>query len=251
MRVSRNELKAQLGLALEAAGIADYEVAAEQVLWLQQCGLEGLPTLVGSLPRLEQHDFAPATMVSDAEDGIALDLLGNSTLAWGHAATDLLAAAALESPAARVELLECRDRLCILQPLSVCAARGLYCLAHWRTDSAHDGERLAVFSADQDYPQLTAWPAEGGHGVPAAGSLVLLASREPDAVSRYHRELLGKLDPVAAVTSPDTFREVAWQQLDQGIEVMPEWMQSLAVAAQRMLVEATDLSRSRGAGPAG
>jgi hypothetical protein len=251
MRVSRNELKAQLNLALEAAGIVDWEAASEQVLWLQQCGLQALPALVGSLACLERNDYAPATMVNDAGDGIRLDLQDNSTLAWGETATDLLAVAALESAAARVELLNCRHRLFILHSLSVCAARGLYCLAHWRSRSAPSAERLAVFSADQEYPHLLTWPVEGRRAGLTVGSLVLLASMEPDVLLRYRQGLVGELDSEPAATSPEAFRARVQQQLDQGIEVKPEWMQALSAAAQGMLVESTDLSRSRGAGPSG
>ena len=251
MRVSRNELTSLLSRVFEGQGLIDFDAAAKQVVWLEQCGLHGLMRLSSCIDFLEQSAQPRAQLTDVAVGQMSLDIGGNSTLAWGSAAAELLCSEALLTGFATLDIEHCRNRMFILQPLSECALRGINCLAHWHLSGHVVGENLAMFDAGEQYPNFQTWEPSSPLATHRDHCLVLMCSEDAGPLQDYEEEQRGRGASKLRQTDSASLQVQQENSLDCGIEIGIDFWKTLSRLGERVLVESSDDSRSRGAGPSG
>jgi len=251
MRVSCNELGALLNRVFEGQGLIDFEAASKQVLWFEQCGLRGLERLSNIIQYLRQSDSSGMQVIDEPQGHMSLDLAGNSALVWGATAVDLASSQARQDKATTLQLENCRNRIFILQPLAECALQGMNCLAHWQVAAAQRQQQLAIFPAGERYPLYDTWEPLAPRATQLASSVTLICSESNEPLQDYVNRQRDMAEANLHRLDADHFRANARDSLDNGIEVDDRLWKLLSRMGERVLVESSDTSRSRGAGPAG
>ncbi|MEP4148685.1 MAG: DUF3726 domain-containing protein [Halioglobus sp.] len=251
MRVSRNELTGLLGRVFEGQGLIDFDAAAKQVVWLEQCGLKGLARLAGCINSLQQSDQPKPQLADVAPGQMSLDVGGNSTLAWGSTAAELLFSGASQAGFATLNVEHCRHRMFILQPLAEFASQGVNCLAHWQLSGDPVLETVAMFEAGGHYPTYQTWQSSASLTKDRDQSLALLCSEHAEPLLDYQAEQRDRGVSNLRQIEADALQAQYKSSLDCGLEVDNDFWETLCLLGERVLVEASDVSRSRGAGPAG
>lgn len=235
IKVSCNELSVALKRAFEGHGFANgaYEDAAAMVLWLQVCGLNGLPLARRSWPQIKPCDGLQVE--SDDLDNTVLDAAGASIAACGPAVADLAFANAQSVPLARVQLRNCRHRLLIIRALQNGARHGCPMLAMWNDDRQVHSVR---FAANSLYPAYACAGATSSHD---QNSQTLLLRCGPD-INDCYQPAAG-----AVTTTPQQYRARFARARENGVRLARDDWDWLIDAAQTILVQATERSRA-GAG---
>ena len=250
MRVSRNELTSLLARVFEGQGLIDFDGAAKQVVWLEQCGLQGLTLLSRCIDSLEQSGQPEPQLTDVAPDQMSLDVGGNSTLAWGSTAVELLFSGASQAGFATLNLEHCRHRIFILQPLAEFASRGINCLAHWQLPGDPVMETFALFGAGGHYPTYQTWQASAALTMDRDQCLVLMCSEDVEPLLDYQAVQRDRGVSNLRRIEADALRDQRKNSVNCGLEVDSDFWDTLCLLGERVLVESSDVSRSRGAGPA-
>jgi LDH2 family malate/lactate/ureidoglycolate dehydrogenase len=252
MHISLNEFTIVCRRALDGIGFppGEYEDAADMVVWLEQHGLNGARLLGEILPRLTGEEW-PA-LIRQHDDGgcVVMRMDHGSILHGGSLAADLACTRALETGIGIVRLRGCRDRSFVLGYLARCARRGHHIAAFWCTGEPRRAiQNVGIALADERLPVFRRFRADGGGEQEAdTDTLTLMATRDfamLPAAPTDHPSI--ELLEMVTTEEFDARSRRAW---DQGIEVEPELWQQLKTLAGTKLVEATDASRTRGAGEA-
>jgi LDH2 family malate/lactate/ureidoglycolate dehydrogenase len=239
MRVAQNEFFNLCKKVFEGQGLGlgDFEDCAEVVVWLELHGLNGVAALEGLLARPPGRGGAPPLFESP---GLAiLDGHGCWSLACGSLGAELACTKALEQGLGMVEITAMAEPRVLLRCLVDCARRGLHAMAHWHDDAGH--EHLADVSAGADYPTYQILAGQAG-AEPGSARLVCTRGFALTPVSR---------SPVLFHLGPDDFARRCREALSTGIEVADSTWTQLGALAKKVLVEATEESRRRGAGYGG
>jgi hypothetical protein len=242
MLVSQNEVYRLTQRALEGSGAphgTDRD-GAFAVAWLEARGLPGLVLLAAALDRMEGA-FAPLAPPRREEETAILDLQGRPAVAWGGAALDcfeLLTAGPAGASLLRVQ--SCRWPLFLLPFAARRAESGRGTRLHWG-----EGESAVFLSAD-----------------PAAGCRIVCAGEDRDFASVMAADppkdvvLSGMMTAVRAPARPRSVQVVDAARLDaalnrslaEGIAVDDAVWARVGAVASRVLVPASEESRTRGAG---
>jgi LDH2 family malate/lactate/ureidoglycolate dehydrogenase len=239
MKVAQNEFFNLCKKVFEGQGLdlGDFEDCAEIVVWLELHGLNGVAALEGLLARPPGRGGAPPLF--EAASLAVLDGHGCWSLACGSLGADLACTKALEQGLGMVEITAMAEPRVLLRCLVDCARRGLYAMAHWHDEAGH--EHLADVSAGADYPTYQILAARAG-AVSGSARLVCTRGFALTPVSR---------SPVLFHLSPEDFAGRCRKALSTGIEVPETIWARLGGLAKKVLVEATEEARRRGAGYGG
>jgi len=241
MKISYNEILTVTQKIFEGAGYSPghYADAAEMIGWLALHGIGEWESIIEELGGNELN--APDTLSNRAlyEDdaSIILDGLGDSALFCGTLATEFAYLKAVEQPIGTAKLQQCRHPLTLLASLSRYAQRGINSLTHWHQS---DQYFLVHFVADQPIPTIYNSISEQDDGSDILTDVTILFSSMVD---------FSILDENATLCYvADQLRQQRIEQLEAGIEIDELLWQKLQKQSKRILVEATEGSRQRGAG---
>lgn len=251
MKVSRNELLALTGRALEGVGCyqGDWQDAAAATVWAEMCGLEGLARLAEALPGLEEGVHLSLVTCSETATRLELDAQHGSCLVRAPLAVDLLYVKALESELVTGSLKNCQTRSSVGWSLLTLARRNMHCLAHWYTRAQPQQHCVMSAAANENALRVEVFDDDGRSSSGADDSnLQLVCSGSAAMLAEYRFSLAQGLAPVAAVTQEQQRQSYAGC-LEHGIEVADPLWRQLGRLADNVLVEDTDSSRERGAGP--
>jgi len=246
MKISYNEILTLSQKAFEGAGCGpgQYQDAAEMISWLALHGLGAWTSIYDDL-RIGFFNANPSEIpipqLYEDDTVIMLDSRQSSSLFSGPSATDFAYLAAMEKGDGAVSLKNCQHPMLLLAFLSRYAQRGMHSLTQWQEQ---DHTRSVVFVADQPLPTIYRANSErldkndNVSGELYTDVMIRFSSRSPfsapsDAEIHY---------------SPTQLQEQRTEHLEQGIEIDERLWAQLQHLAKRVLVEATEESRQRGAG---
>ncbi|AUT46194.1 DUF3726 domain-containing protein [Achromobacter sp. AONIH1] len=241
MLISANELAALLKRVFEGLGYpqGQYEDAAAMAGWLPLHGEDGLDALAWqadpALPATELSVPAPGRLVARCHGRSALDALPSLL--------DLACLRASRQGRIQLEILDCRDRKCVLKLLADCARKGCWAQARWDDGDAPAHRHTAWIESGADYPsyQTAALPERGAAESPR--SLTLTLDIEPLPAPALEADAAR----IARRVTPADYAQAGRRALEHGTEVSPTLWQRLNRLAEAVLVENSEQSRS-GAG---
>jgi hypothetical protein len=240
MQVSQNEVYRTAQRALEGAGAA-YGVdrdGAEAVAWLAARGLPGAALLALALDQMDDA-FAPLSPPRRLHGTPLIDLAGRPAVAWAAAVIDCLDLARWDGMA-RLRLRGCRWPLFLLPAALRYVERGGAIQLRW-----HAGAAAAICGIDNAGGCRIV--VEGGRGELAP----LFLNSAPtgvvlDSGGRNSRIVERAAD--TQVIDAAALDAALTRSLGEGIEVDPAIWARITGAAQLVLVPASEVSRTRGAG---
>ena len=239
MLISANELAALLKRVFEGLGYpqGQYEDAAAMAGWLPLHGEDGLDALAWqadpALPATELSAPAPGRLVARCHGRSALDALPSLL--------DLACLRASRQGRIQLEILDCRDRKCVL------AAGGLR--PQGLLGPGAMGRRCASASPhrlDRKRRRLSELPDGGPAGTRRCGIATLL-TLTLDIEPLPAPVLEADAARIARRVTPADYAQAGRRALEHGTEVSPTLWQRLNRLAEAVLVENSEQSRS-GAG---
>ncbi|MCH8529393.1 MAG: DUF3726 domain-containing protein [Saccharospirillum sp.] len=250
MKVSFNELQGQCRKAFSSLGFAEGDAidAADMVAWLEVHGLNGVAALNKGMAYLMQEDPSrkPTVLYQDA-DLTVLDAHSQSVLGNASLAVELGFARARTRGLSITRIRHCHNRVLILGYLSRLAKRGMNITAFWR--NAHNPlvEQVVGFKANNPIPEMCVYTVdEAPEGTEANDDITLIMANHVDLMPNLRSEYELRDLHQQTEASLTGFRNAA---LVEGMDVDDSLWHTLKTLAERLLVEATDASRS-GAGAA-
>ena len=248
MKVSFNELqgmgrKAFIGIGFSEGDAID---AAEMVAWMEAHNLGGVAALKKGLDHLLQEGPAetPELIYQDSDFSV-LDAHSHSILGNASLAVELGYARARSQGLSVTKIRHCHNRVLVIGYLSRLARRGMNVTAFWR--NAHDPliEQVVGFKAGHPVPEICVYSLEDSPDQTEKNDGITL-------IMANHVDLLPSLrsDYVLTNLMRQTEEDLEHQRdqaLVEGLEVDDELWNTLKSLASRLLVEATESSRS-GAG---
>ncbi len=247
MRLSNSELISLLKRALEGSGWNNgrYEEAAYAIWWLESRGISWLDDLANVWPRLFRSVVPTPELIKDHMANSVIDAGRSSLLHCGPNSIDLAYANACSESLVSVETRHCLDRIMILPGLAVLSKRGASAMARWYSNNLL---HIATIRAGSRFPTYTQYAIPEGKRVEDT-SLYIICSCDLDGVNHYRRNMskLNESHNVVKELLPEHFAQRTEDSLADGIHVLRESVDILNKAGDRVLVEATDQSRT-GAG---
>lgn len=248
MKVSLNELqglcrKAFMGIGFEEGDASD---AADMVAWMQCHGLDGLEHLNRGLNYLLEEDpnISPKVLYQDG-DLVVLDGQKQSILRSISLALELGFAKAKARGLSVIKIRHCHNRQLMLGYLSRLSNRGMNITAFWRNAKDPITEHVVGFRAGHSAPEVRIYSiadVQEDHE-PFDGITLIMANLV---------ELMPSLDVhedvnLVACHQESDLLSLRNQSLREGIEVDAAVWERLKTMAHRILVEASEASRT-GAG---
>lgn len=257
MRASFNELNSLVKQVYQGAGLAPglYEAAADNIVWTEAIGLEGLKLFEQQLASDRAFAECQLALSQTAENVFAVDL-GDACLAYAaHLVTGLLKAQAVEHDRCVGWIKSSSPPTFLLRETHKLSQSGVHAMLVWR-----DHEGLIMVSSCEtslgirlDKFSLASMSGAGAHTellntVGNNGTALMLVATSSLALSELAREndVPIQESPSAQISAVEL--ESQYQHnLQNGIELSAELWQHLTILAARSLVEASEQSR-RGAG---
>jgi len=235
-----NELSALLKRSFEGLGYqqGEYEDAAAAVVWLEARGLNGIEMIASAWPRLES---GAKTQIDLTDDSVTLNANGCSAVFCGRAVADLAAAGVGDSNVSCIEVRQCHDRKAIISSLALCAAHDLFAIAHWYDDGK---QHIVVAQAQQsgcDYYCV----ANNQDSDTKPETLTISCACDGEKIMAMAFELAGneaKYHDGIKLRSTD-MQERYETTVAYGMTVKAATVSTLTVAADQVLIEATEQSR--------
>lgn len=250
MKVSFNELQGLCRKAFAGIDFAEGDAidAADMVAWLEVHGLNGVAALNKGMAYLLHEDPArsPTVLYEDA-DLTVLDAHGQSVLGNASLAVELGYARARARGLSITRIRHCHNRVLILGYLSRLARRGMNLTAFWR--NAHNPlvEQVVGFKAGHPIPEMCVYTVEEPpEGTRANDDITLIMANHVDLLPSLRSDY--DLRDLHQLTEID-LESHRQQALIEGMDVDDTLWHTLKTLADRLLVEATEASRS-GAGAA-
>lgn len=245
--MSMNELSSLLRRSFEGLGFsqADYEDAAAATVWLESHGFEGLDTVHGAWSHLQSRTVENTVISPDCtiRGRYEIDCGGASLLVRGRLMVEFVMAEA-NSGLVQAECHRVRDRLAILPSLVVSAGYGIAALAYWQNGSDFHVAGIEPGAAYPDYRVFTL-PFDSD---PSTRSICIVCCSNTQMIDDFRDALpQTKIAINALHISPREMANCREATLMNGLRVEPDYLRTLIVSAERVLVESTEQSR-RGAG---
>lgn len=248
MKVSFNELQGIGRKAFIGIGFAEGDAidAAEMVAWMEAHGLGGVGALKKGLKFLLTEDQAESpTLIYQDADFSVLDAHNHSVLGNASLAVELGYARARSRGLSVTKIRHCHNRILIIGYLSRLARRGMNVTAFWR--NAHDPltELVVGFKAGHPVPEICLYSLDDApDDTEKNDGITLIMANHVDLLPSLRSQYT--LTNLMRQTEEDLERERD-RALVEGMDVDEELWLNLKSLADRLLVEATDASRS-GAG---
>ena len=248
MKVSFNELQGMGRKAFIGVGFAEGDAidAAEMVAWMEAHNLGGVAALKKGLDYLLREDptETPELIYQDADFSV-LDAHNHSILGNASLAVELGYARARSQGLSVTKIRHCHNRVLVIGYLSRLARRGMNVTAFWR--NAHDPliEQVVGFKAGHPLPEICVYSLEDSPDQTEKNDgITLIMANHVDLLPSLRSDYV--LTNLMRQTEEDLERQRD-QALVEGLEVDDELWHTLKTLANRLLVEATESSRS-GAG---
>ncbi|GIO09739.1 hypothetical protein J31TS6_57670 [Brevibacillus reuszeri] len=246
MRVSYLELYAQCKKVLEGCGlpIGCAEEAAEIAAWGEFTGLYGIKQLAEELSALQASDLSKIRILSQDERLVSIDGQGQSSLLSGRIALDMAYAKAAEMGVGIVNVQNSRGSNALIQNVAQAGKRGVCCAIHWVEE---DSQFWAITLPDANQPYVVKRKSGHPHKSKQTESFLVICA---DAVHFAYAAQLESHEETegSEVIRPEQIQDVWDESNRQGREIDPATWAELNIVASRVLVEATEQSRQRGAG---
>jgi LDH2 family malate/lactate/ureidoglycolate dehydrogenase len=235
MRVSYPELYVLCKKVLEANGFpfGAMEDGADMIAWAEFAGLKGLEQLTKELDELGGANPAAVRVTAESNRLSIFDGAGQSSLVSGRLAADLAYAKARENGIGAVEVNHSRGSDWLVQNALQIAERGMACAVSW---SDKQGRYFAMIRPDMRQPVIG---RKSSNGSEKTGFMIICAKPE---------DLSLKIPGQAVILQPEEIQERWHAAMKYGKEVDEAVWEKLVQVASRVLVEATEFSRLRGAG---
>ncbi len=246
MKVTRTELTDTCKRVFEGKGfpLGDYEDCAQAIVWLEMHGVSALSEIQQHTSNWDLPKSQAATILFEDDSLAVIDAYQNGGLLYGNLALDLAYLKALQSGFAVVKLQQAYHQQLIIPNLVTCARRGMNVVAYWRDGSR---EHLATIQAQQEYPHYCAYElAEPSGDSPETQTLSILCTANFTLRQQYIATLPVKA-PALCMT-PDNFTARYQHHNEAGIDIDEAVWAQLVALSKHVMVEATELSRTRGAG---
>lgn len=248
MKVSFNELQGMGRKAFIAIGFEEGDAidAAEMVAWMEAHGLGGVAALKKGLDYLLTEDPAEApTLVYQDADFSVLDAHNHSILGNASLALELGYARARARGLSITKIRHCHNRVLVIGYLSRLARRGMNVTAFWRNSHEPLIEQVVGFKAGHPVPEICVYSLEDIPDDTEKNDGITL-------IMANHVDLLPSLRSDYALTNlmRQTEEDLEQQRdraLVEGLDVDDQLWKTLKSLADRLLVEASEASRS-GAG---
>lgn len=248
MKVSFNELQGMGRKAFIGIGFAEGDAidAAEMVAWMEAHGLGGVAALKKGLDYLLTEDPADTpTLVYQDADFSVLDAHNHSILGNASLAVELGYARARARGLSITKIRRCHNRVLVIGYLSRLARRGMNVTAFWRNSHEPLIEQVVGFKAGHQVPEICVYSLEDvPDDVEKNDGITLIMANHVDLLPSLRSDY--DLTNLMRQTEEDLERQRD-QALVEGLEVDDELWKTLKTLADRLLVEASEASRS-GAG---
>lgn len=248
MKVSFNEMQGLSRKAFSGIGFeeGDANDAADMVVWMEANGLQGIDALKRSLAFIlaEDQSRSPELIYQDA-DLCVVDAHNRTALGNASLAIELGYAKCRARGLSVTKIRNCHNRMLIVGYLSRVARRDMSVTAFWRDSHEPLTEILVSFKAGEESPDICMYSLNDipDDTEPNNGITLVMANHVnllPDFKTDNKLNNLLRHDSLSMHNWKEHF-------LKQGIDVDPELWDRLKELATRILVEASDDSRS-GAG---
>ncbi|MFP3392177.1 DUF3726 domain-containing protein [Brevibacillus sp. SIMBA_040] len=246
MRVSYLELYAHCKKVLEGCGlpIGCAEESAEIAAWGEFTGLYGIKQLAEELSVLQASDLSKIRILSQDERLVSIDGQGQSSLLSGRIALDLAYTKAVEMGIGIANVQNSRGSNALIQNVAKAGKRGLCCAIHW---IEKDSQTWAMMLPDLNQPYVVKRNSEHPQKPKQSDSFLVICA---DAAHFAYAAQLACLEEKESieVIRPEQIQAVWDESNRQGRKIDPAIWAELDIVASRVLVEATEQSRQRGAG---
>lgn len=247
MRVSYPELYVHCKKVLEGCGlpIGCAEEGAEIVAWGEFVGLYGIAQMAEELDVLQASDLSRIQISFEDERLASLDGGGQSSLLSGRIAVDIAFTKALETGLGIVHVKNSRGSDVLIQNAVQAGKRGMSCVIHWMEE---DSQTWAMVFSEKNQPYVSKEMLSHRLERKQTDSFLVICS--------YTVPLSHVVDLMTGNEKKETIKIIRPEQIQalwdeankQGKEIDVEVWAKLDGVASRVLVEATELSRQRGAG---
>lgn len=247
MRVSYLELYAHCKKVLEGCSlpIGCVEEGAEIAAWGEFTGLYGIEQLAEELEALQASELSAIRILSQDDRVVTMDGHGQSSLLCGRMALDLACSKAAEMGIGIVHVQNSRGSNALVQNAALAGKRNMSCLIHWMEDQS---QSWAVMLPGENQPFLMKETFSHERTTKQTNSFLVICSDA--ALFAPYADLLAKSKENESITvvGPEQI-QANWDKSNrEGREIDPAVWAALDLVASRVLVEATELSRQRGAG---
>jgi LDH2 family malate/lactate/ureidoglycolate dehydrogenase len=248
MKVSFNELQGMGRKAFIGIGFAEGDAidAAEMVAWMEAHGLGGVAALKKGLDYLltEDPSQTPALVYQDADFSV-LDAHNHSILGNASLAVELGYARARARGLSITKIRRCHNRVLVIGYLSRLARRGMNVTAFWRNSHEPLIEQVVGFKAGHPVPEICVYSLEDvPDDVEKNDGITLVMANHVDLLPSLRSDY--DLTNLMRQTEEDLERQRD-RALVEGLDVDDQLWKTLKTLADRLLVEASEASRS-GAG---
>jgi hypothetical protein len=249
MTISHNELLSLFKRVFEVlyGNSADFDALAKNQLSLEKLGLGGWYMLARSLPDLEKKTSIILGSDSGSGDTWRIDANNNNLMAFAPSISDILIDRAMKSGRCNVEIVNARDVVALAPVLSQISGRGFAAIMNW-SEEASSNVHIAEIEPNMRYPSLKIF-----EDVERKTFLKIIIA--PDMSECV--EFLRTSDPMvyrlnvggteSFQISSEEFEDRYQSGLNDGLIIDQNVYKKLCSYAERILVEASDSSRS-GAG---
>lgn len=230
MKISHTELRDILTKVFEGMGfpLGDYEDCANTISWL---ALHGFPIL----DQIDQVDpftqSRPTQILNEDEQTAVLDAQNNGGLIYGSLALDLAYLKAKPSGKGKVILKNGRFPQLLLPHLPSVAQRGFYGRLQWPENTR---KFMAIIAPQAPYPTLY----ELIDPVELPDEIIITCTNAPFTTP----------DAPQRIKTPAQFEACCLRHIENGLTVKTAVWQQLVRLSKNILVEATETSRTKGAG---
>lgn len=244
--VSHNEIVMFCRKALEGLGVStgELEDAADAVGWLALNGFDPIPPFHELLRELHSP-----MLRSDNET--TFNCMGQSCLLIAPPTLDYACAQAVQNGQSTLTLRNTLHPHFLFFYVIRCAQRGIHIAAQWRAPDAAHETRILIQPGDPA-PTMIEWELDAGKAagpIPSGGIVtvtLLLATNAPIDVSMLpppHNSHSNRRE-----YPPAHFAAQRQHHVENGIQVDAKLWAKIQEIGKRVLVEATEESRRRGAG---
>ncbi|MEW9673206.1 Ldh family oxidoreductase [Ammoniphilus sp. 3BR4] len=247
MRVSYPELYTHCKKVLEGCGlpIGLAEEGAEMVAWGEFTGMYGIVRLAQDLNALQVSDPTRISISSQDDRLVSVDGGGQHVLLTGRVAVDLAFAKAFEMGIGVVQVKNSQGSDALIQNVRQVGKRGMSCAIHWMEKNSQNWSFITEGNLQPCViKEMLAQRVE----VKQINSFLVICANGNYLPFFTDLTAWNNAKENIHMVQPEQLQVRFDESNGQGREVDADTWAELGQVASRVLVEATELSRQRGAG---